>query len=479
MFFINFFLVLVLLGPTSAGQLPHRPDNNILAPLYGTHRHQDLVPDSYIVRLIKNYTLASHFARCGVDLSRTSHDFEEIPILRSYRARLDNFTVNQLVRTDPGVEYVEHDFYIEQPSFVTNDTVQKPDTHPSLTTPNHLKRWRAGNIANADYALHMITAGRRLDAELSNYDVRTLRNPGTGVNAYVLDTGVSITHNAFGRRASNFRGMRTTPYCASGDLTMSDHIGHGTNVASLIAGGSRDLSISFANIINTKIWCSNRAVESRISEAIADITADHRMNVLGARKSGFKGSIINLSVGISDMGRTLRTAIEDASEWGVVIVVAAPNMRVSASIDPLCSHPSTICVASCTQSYQWVHGGAYGPGIQIIAPGRDLLVARRDDDETLSIMSGTSMAAPIVASVLTNFIGYEGIMRDSEKVRRRMFDNSLPNIITDVPENTSNLFINIPTNGLRAIRGPPYIGAPLQSLRCARCFTGRSNGFDK
>ncbi|KAL9095201.1 MAG: hypothetical protein Q9165_002457 [Trypethelium subeluteriae] len=107
---------------------------------------------------------------------------------------------------------------------------------------------------------------------------------------------------------------------------MSDHVGHGTNVASLLAGGSRGLSVSFANIINTKIWCSERAVNSRVSEAIADITADHRINILGARESGFKGSIINLSFGVSEAGATLRTAIEDAREWGVTVVVAAPNM---------------------------------------------------------------------------------------------------------------------------------------------------------
>lgn len=74
------------------------------------------------------------------------------------------------------------------------------------------------------------------------------------------------------------------------------------------------------------------------------------------------------------------------------------------------------------------------------------------------------MAAPIVGSVLSNFIGYEGLKNDAHTVRKRMIDNSLKDVITGMRRNTSgtsNRFINIPTNRRGPPLGLPYIGAPL------------------
>lgn len=80
MFFLAF--IFVFLGLTNAQDLWRRTGNNSLAPYFVTDQKQDLVPDSYIVRLAENYTLAKHFAHCGFDISKTSHGFEQIPSLR-------------------------------------------------------------------------------------------------------------------------------------------------------------------------------------------------------------------------------------------------------------------------------------------------------------------------------------------------------------------------------------------------------------
>lgn len=60
--------------------------------------------NEYIVRLRDGHTIDSHFARIGRDLSRDAHMFWPIETLNGYRARLDDYTLHELVRYDPGVE---------------------------------------------------------------------------------------------------------------------------------------------------------------------------------------------------------------------------------------------------------------------------------------------------------------------------------------------------------------------------------------
>ena len=56
-------------------------------------------------------------------------------------------------------------------------------------------------------------------------------------------------------------------------------------------------------------------------------------------------------------------------------------------------------------------------------------------------------------------------MTDSMRVRQRLFDNALSNVIEGLPESrlpeltTPNLLVNIPTNRDHP-HGPPYVGAP-------------------
>ena len=77
---------------------------------------------------------------------------------------------------------------------------------------------------------------------------------------------------------------------------------------------------------------------------------------------------------------------------------------------------------------------------------------------------GTSIAAPIVGSVLSTFIAYEALMTDTKTVRKRMLDNSLQNLITGLPsdnprQTTPNILVNTGIS-LYSFGQGPYIGAP-------------------
>ncbi|KAL9075263.1 MAG: hypothetical protein Q9157_004054 [Trypethelium eluteriae] len=223
-----------------------------------------------------------------------------------------------LVRTDPGIEYVEQDHYIV--TSVSMDKVEH-ETYgfPNLSAVSHPKRRPTETIKYAPWNVRMITTPKKLKLDPRTLaSVKMLENRGRGVNAYVMDTV-----NELGKgRASNFMGQTITPYC-SGSQSMNDIDGHGTAVASILAG-SGGFGISFANIINVKIWCQRRAAISSMAKAISDITAEHQTNVR-QRPSWFKGSIINLSSQTLTFSPTLRDAVAAASDAGIAVLVSAGN----------------------------------------------------------------------------------------------------------------------------------------------------------
>ncbi|KAI9666581.1 MAG: serine protease [Bathelium mastoideum] len=220
---------------------------------------------------------------------------------------------------------------------------------------------------------------------------------------------------------------------------------HGTAVAGLLGAGG-GFSISFTNIVNVKIFCQSEAATWMVAKAITDVTNEHRTFVR-TRPAWFKGSVINLSFSTYYSPTTAR-AIEEASRAGIAIVTAAGNT------DP----PNPPRVASRNFPY-------YGSAVDIIAPGEKVHSLDAGGDLLGRYSSGTSVAAPIVGSVLAQFIAYERLMTDSRTIRQRLFDNALNNTIKGIPKSrlkalrTPNLFVNIPTNRARP-RGPPYIGAP-------------------
>ena len=77
----------------------------------------------------------------------------------------------------------------------------------------------------------MISAAGKQPVPMKDFSgsYTAVSNAGRGVNIYILDTGIRISHNRFGGRASNFKGLSPStksPYCADGS-TMNDVIGHG------------------------------------------------------------------------------------------------------------------------------------------------------------------------------------------------------------------------------------------------------------
>ncbi|KAL9075265.1 MAG: hypothetical protein Q9157_004056 [Trypethelium eluteriae] len=396
-----------------------------LAPCLGHNESLELVPDSYIVKLKDNHTLEAHLHHIGFNISSPNYDYSYIDILPGYHVKANQSIVDNLIRKDAGVEWVECDSRADLPK-----TLQVYPRHTKKWN-QRLKRWAAITMSGVPFNLAMqSTVEKMVNTEDTEKRYFYWSEAGRNVDIYIIDTGIKLDHPEFLGRASNFRGWRTSPYIDGPDSTMNDtHVlMHGTCVAS-IAGGTLIGTGKEANIINVKAW----------------------------RRQGGWSSIIRAV----KYNEALAIAIRKAKRAGIPFVTGAGNNNEDARDTFPCNLDETICVASTDERYRKANDSNYGRHVTVSAPGDGPLCATvRDNDFTYRYTSGTSPAAAYVAGTLAHFISYEKIRSNTELVMKRMRDNWNINQLEGFPESTPNTFNN---NGfLNQYKSvlQPYAGAP-------------------
>ncbi|KAL9092894.1 MAG: hypothetical protein Q9165_004312 [Trypethelium subeluteriae] len=221
-----------------------------LAPYLGHNETFDLVPDSYIVKFKDNHTLQAHRNYIGFNISSISYDYSYIEILPGYHVKANRSIVDNVIRKDEGVEWVEQDSRADLPE---TPQVSIKDTN---RWHQRVKRWASITMSGVPFHLAMQSTVETMNnSDTSEKRYFYWSEAGRNVDIYIIDTGVKIGHPEFLGRASNFRGWQTSPYVDGPDSTMDDtHIMmHGTCVASL-AGGTLIGTGKEANIINVKAW---------------------------------------------------------------------------------------------------------------------------------------------------------------------------------------------------------------------------------
>jgi hypothetical protein len=253
----------------------------------------ELVEHGYIVVLREGHTLEKHFEQIGSDLSRDASRFHPITAINAYHARLDHDLVHQQIRFDPGVEFVEHDHKVQHHAPIEEGGYEELDPVPAKAGMVGAFLNRLGKLRPRDNWWHWQVVNRKkgawYDAQKTfgkktksmwwwtSHDWQVLDGAGKGVDLYVLDTGIRLSHDDFQGRAINFRGEDTSPYV--GRALATDFQGHGTHVAG-IAAGVRGGMAPWANVVNVKIVCApgepvcDDADLGGVTQALSDITAD-------------------------------------------------------------------------------------------------------------------------------------------------------------------------------------------------------------
>jgi subtilisin family serine protease len=230
-------------------------------------------------------------------------------------------------------------------------------------------------------------------------DLAHERHTGQGITIAVIDTGMAFEHpqtrDRIMRPGADFAGGDGTGVSQpnntddDNDSEVDESLHHSTFIAGLIhlvAPDARILPI--------------RALET-----------DGKGTAFGVAKAIFhaidaKVDVINLSHGMVYDSRAVKKAIDDAIEAGIVVVVAAGNRGehlVGGGVDEDCmsypaSYEEVIAVAAVAQTLAKTAFSDYGPGIDVSAPGIDLLSTYGDAD--FALWSGTSFSAPFVSGAV-------------------------------------------------------------------------------
>jgi subtilisin family serine protease/fibronectin type 3 domain-containing protein len=215
---------------------------------------------------------------------------------------------------------------------------------------------------------------------------------GAGVTAYVVDSGVNITHQTFQGRARYGRNfVDTTDPQGTGDA--SDCNGHGTHVAGLIGG--RDLGVATsATIVAVKsLDCSARGTTVQIVNGIEWVAADVEENLV-------RPAVLNISIAVkstdggSDGRAAVDAAVRGAVAGGITVVASAGNDNADACTVSPARVPDVIAVGATNDvDHRWALSN-HGACVDIFAPGENVMSAAHDTNNGALPRSGTSMAAP-------------------------------------------------------------------------------------
>jgi len=246
----------------------------------------------------------------------------------------------------------------------------------------------------ADGVVHSTTTQTTPTWGLDRIDQRATAGNGTyryittgaGVTAYIVDTGLRISHNEFGERAASGYDF------VDGDANASDCNGHGTHVAGTVGGSTYGVAKGVSLVGVRVLDCAGSGFASDVIAGIDWVTTHH---------SG--PSVLSMSLGGGAFA-PLDQAVAAASAAGVTVVVAAGNDDQNACNSSPARAASAITVGATDDSDARAWFSNWGSCVDLFAPGVDVLSSWSTSDSATNTISGTSMATPHVTGIASRYL---------------------------------------------------------------------------
>ncbi|MER5740296.1 MULTISPECIES: S8 family peptidase [unclassified Streptomyces] len=235
---------------------------------------------------------------------------------------------------------------------------------------------------------------------------------GQGVTAYIIDTGVRISHSDFGGRASN-------GYDAiDNDNTAQDGHGHGTHVAGTVAGSSYGVAKK-AKIVGVRVL--DNSGSGTTDQVVAGID--------WVTRNAVKPAVANMSLG-GGVDTVLDQAVRNSIAAGITYAVAAGNDSSNASNYSPARVTEAITVGSTTSTDARSSFSNYGTVLDIFAPGSSITSSWNSSDTATNTISGTSMATPHVAGAAAVWLGANPTATPAQ-VSTALTTAATPNVVTN------------------------------------------------
>jgi hypothetical protein len=208
--------------------------------------------------------------------------------------------------------------------------------------------------------------------------------PVSGRRAYVIDSGVDLTHpdiNTVG------------PHFYSTGKSANDENGHGSHVAGTI--GAIDNDIGYKGVAPGAPITAVRVLDRRGSGSISGVIA----GVDWVADNASNGDVANMSLG-GGVSTTLDAAVEAAAAKGIWMVLAAGNESDNAmNHSPArADGPRVLTISAVDSNNVLASFSNYGTIVDYAEPGVGIESTYKNGG--YARLSGTSMAAPHAAGIL-------------------------------------------------------------------------------
>jgi subtilisin family serine protease len=348
--------------------------------------------DEYIVVLKEGAARRGQAPAAGPTVTSVASDLARIHgalVERVFEHALQGFSARMTARraaalaADPRVDYVEED------GLVRLDT-----TEPNAT-------WGIDRIDQRALPLS---------------GTFSYTSTGSGVNAYIIDTGIRFSHSEFGGRAVT--GFDAVTEGGSAD----DCNGHGTHVAGTVGGATYGVAKQ-VNLVAVRVLnCLGVGSNAKVIAGIEWVTEHHA-----------SPAVANMSLGSTSTSDALDAAVRNSIASGVSYVLAAGNGNLLGIAQDACTtSPARVTeamtVSATNENDNKPFWANYGDCVDWFAPGVGIKSAWKSSDTATATLSGTSMAAPHTTGVAALFLEVNSGATPAQ-VRDALFANATPDVV--------------------------------------------------
>jgi subtilisin family serine protease len=311
--------------------------------------------------------------------------------LKGFAARLSPAALREL-RRNPNVQFIEPD------GFVRTAVTQSP-----------VPSWGLDRIDQRNLPLD------------NSY---TYNNNGSGVHAYIVDTGINPTHNEFTGRIGN--GINF-----AGGSGTNDCNGHGTHVAGTVGGTAHGVAKGVTLHPVRVLDCFGSGQWTWYISGVNWIAAN-----------AIKPAVMNASLG-GGINTGADQATNNLAAAGVVVNVASGNNNANAcSFSPARTGPTAGVLSVNASTITDVRAGFsdFGTCSTIFAPGVNITSAWIGGNNATNTISGTSMATPHVAGAAALYLNTNPSATPAQ-VENALVTNATPGKITNPGTGSPNLLL--------------------------------------